>query len=379
MKKSLSFTLLELLISMAIVAVLGSVTFVVLNPVENLKRGRDIQRISEINTINKALSLFTVEYFNATMGSSTTVYISLPDASATCGAWPLPTLPSGWTYACAPSATYQKTDGTGWIPVSMNQLSFGSPISKLPIDPTNNATYYYMFNTGGSFEVSALMESSKYTLGGDNDVVSNDGGDDFTRYEQGSDLTLAPWSFEFSAFPVQAESSKKPGWYRSSGNATSTISIMSDTTSSNFLRASGWVWYIWQQNIPYNPNAIYEMDCRIRQVIDPVNGGKYFYCGWAGVASNGVTKMNYNGADSYSSQHYHAVAGGTLSAGGGWTTYTGYTSGLGNPNGGQSTCPNVSSPCKMYQDVRFIRPLFILNYSAGDGTADIDYIRVTKR
>jgi len=94
-----------------------------------------------------------------------------------------------------------KTDGTGWIPVSFDSLSFGAPFSKLPTDPTNTTSsgLYYTYIPGGSWKLTALFES------GDRAPEANkDGGVDSAVYEVGTSLTLAPfvrglvgyWDFE---------------------------------------------------------------------------------------------------------------------------------------------------------------------------------------
>ena len=56
MKKG--FTLLELLIVIAILAILATATILVLNPAELLKQARDSQRVTDIANLNSALSLY---------------------------------------------------------------------------------------------------------------------------------------------------------------------------------------------------------------------------------------------------------------------------------------------------------------------------------
>jgi hypothetical protein len=89
------------------------------------------------------------------------VYISLPDTSATCASWTgLAPLPTGWSYVCSTPANFRRTDGTGWIPVNFDASAGGSPFAVLPIDPVNNVSHYYTYVTGGSWNLTALMESS---------------------------------------------------------------------------------------------------------------------------------------------------------------------------------------------------------------------------
>jgi hypothetical protein len=129
------------------------------------------------------------------MGTANIVYISIPDSSATCTNLFLPTLPTNYTYQCSTSTNYKKTDGTGWIPVNFDSLDIGSPLSSLPIDPTNTTStnLFYTYTTGGSWELNAILESSKQKLSGGDDKTSIDGGDSYSTYEIGTDLSLSPY------------------------------------------------------------------------------------------------------------------------------------------------------------------------------------------
>jgi hypothetical protein len=98
------------------------------------------------------------------MGTSSFVYVSIPDTTSTCANLGLPSLPQGYSYRCVTSSTLQKTDGTGWIPVNLSSLSTGSPLPKLPIDPINTTStgQYYTYVAGGSWELNTILESQKY-------------------------------------------------------------------------------------------------------------------------------------------------------------------------------------------------------------------------
>ncbi len=377
--KAEAFTIVELLIIIIVLAILGLIVINTVNPGEIMKQSRDAMRVSDLQALNKVLLLYEAEG-NTSFGTANTVYLSLPDSNANCSTYALPTLPGGWSYACKPEATYKNVDGTGWVPVDFSNILSGSPMSNLPVDPVNSITgrYYYSYITGGSWELNASVEAQANVVGNSGDKVSSDGGDDPTKLEIGTNLALAPWSFEFSAFPVVANNSGFPGWFKNGG--TGSASATSDFLTPNFIRATGYVWYNWQENVPFNPDSTYKMTCRVRQVTDPTVGGKSIYCGWTGVAADGVTLVNTTGANTYSSQHYQVMSGISLTAGADWSTYTGYTKGWGSPNGNSgNSCWNSSTPCKMHQDVRYIRPLFIANYSGGNGLADIDSIIFTKQ
>ena len=190
-----SFTLIELLIVIAILALLMSIIIITLNPSEILKQTRDTKRISNLKSLNNALSIFQATKPTTNMGTANIVYISIPDSSSTCDSLGLPTLPDGYTYQCSTTDNYKKTDGTGWIPVNFDSLDIGSPLSSLPIDPTNTTStnLFYTYTTGNSWELNAILESSKQKLSGGDDKTSVDGGDSYSTYEIGTDLTLSPY------------------------------------------------------------------------------------------------------------------------------------------------------------------------------------------
>lgn len=184
-----SFTLVELLIVIGVIAVLTTAVIVALNPLDYLKQARDAQRVSDLDSINKALLVLESQGYTS-FGNPNTVYVSIPDTSSTCANLGLPSLPSGWSYRCVTQANLQRIDGNGWIPVNFSQsraLSF----SKLPIDPINATSTgnYYTYVTGGSFKLSSRLESEKYIL----NLTNKDGGSDPALYEKGNDLSLAPF------------------------------------------------------------------------------------------------------------------------------------------------------------------------------------------
>jgi len=187
-----SFTLVELMIVIAILAILSAIVIFALNPSELFKKSRDSRRITDIQTLYKGISF--MESWNTsgiTYGTSTTVYLSLPDSSTTCSSYALPTLPTGYTYNCVTSTNLRKADSNGWIPIDFTVANDNKYITSLPIDPINDINYYYSYNPGGSFEVNALLESNEYIT----KFSLNDGGDSFNSYENGSSLTDMPLTF----------------------------------------------------------------------------------------------------------------------------------------------------------------------------------------
>ncbi|MCS6789045.1 MAG: hypothetical protein NZ484_00525, partial [Patescibacteria group bacterium] len=128
------------------------------------------------------------------MGTSSIVYVSIPDTTSTCANLGLPPLPSPWQYRCTTAQNLQKIDGTGWIPIDFNQLSFGRTLSKLPIDPINNTSsfYSYVYNpTINKYEINGMFESNK-----NQQIAFIDGGDNPYNYEYGNNLNLMPNIFK---------------------------------------------------------------------------------------------------------------------------------------------------------------------------------------
>jgi prepilin-type N-terminal cleavage/methylation domain-containing protein len=188
-----SFTLIELLVAVALIAVLSVAVIMSLNPQELIKQSRDSTRLSDLQNLNKSLSWFEADTGGTGfMGSSSVIYVSIPDTTSTCANLGLPTPPSGYSYRCVTQENLKKTDGSGWIPVNFNQISFGKTLTKLPIDPINQTSTgnYYTYVAGGSWEINAFVESNKYK-----NMSLTDGGDSDNVIEIGSNLTLAPLTF----------------------------------------------------------------------------------------------------------------------------------------------------------------------------------------
>ena len=188
-KTGAGFTLIELLVVIAILAILAVAVVLVLNPMEFIRQSRDSARLTDLSTLNKALVLYQVDG-KTSFGSSSVVYVSIPDSTSTCGNLGLPGLPSGWSYNCVSSTNYTKVDGSGWIPVNLSSISYGAVMAKLPIDPVNttSSSQYYTYVTGGSWELTAVFESERYIP-----KASKDGGVDPAMFEIGSRLGIAPF------------------------------------------------------------------------------------------------------------------------------------------------------------------------------------------
>lgn len=161
------FTLVELLVVVAILGILMVAVVLAINPVEMMKKGRDATRLSDMDTLRKALDLTVAD------GATLTATATAGDSSAV-------------------GAT-QAADGTGWLGFDISDY-----LSALPLDPRNGATFddaggisrigrYLYFSDGSAYELNCYLES------GDNaGKYGTDGGDEGGVYEVGTDLTLLP-------------------------------------------------------------------------------------------------------------------------------------------------------------------------------------------
>ncbi len=160
MKKG--FTLLELLIVIGILAILSTTMVLVINPAEMLRRARDSQRISDLNTIKSALAFYLTEAASPDLDGTTPTgwfiyqHPGITVAGTDCGGQNTKTLISS-----------QAINGSGWIPVNLSGLTGGSPISGYPVDPnpaSNKRYYIYLPDQNTlTFELLANMESVTYS------------------------------------------------------------------------------------------------------------------------------------------------------------------------------------------------------------------------
>lgn len=179
--KPKGFTLLELLIVIAILAVLAAVTVVVLNPAELLARARDSQRMSDLAAIRSAISFFMVE-------SPTPVLNTRVAAGGLCA----PTYIFGsrtGTITGSTTTNSQLVDGAGWVPVNLAGLTGGSPLAAYPLDPTNTGVRFYVYACQSSplgFALVANLESAAHTGPLADRTETRDGGRCTNLYETGT-------------------------------------------------------------------------------------------------------------------------------------------------------------------------------------------------
>lgn len=190
-----SFTLIELMVGIVIVAILSIATITIINPAEFIKQMRDNNRLADITSINNAIRFLTENEPGTFIGTSSVVYVSIPDISSTCDNLGLPILPDGWSYGCVDNLSVGRVDGTGWIPVNFGHSSAGSSISRLPVDSKNSTStgnYFTYVASGNKWALAFSPEAENNKLGGANNLTIKDRGQKLSLFEVGTDLSLLP-------------------------------------------------------------------------------------------------------------------------------------------------------------------------------------------
>ena len=238
-----SFTLIELLIVIAIIGILAATVVLVLNPTQLLAQSRDGTRIQDLADINTAIKQYLADR-NTNLGTSSVVYVSIPDTNSSCSDLGLPALPTGWSYHCVSTSTLTETNGNGWIPISFSSITTGNPLPTIPIDPQNTTSTgeYYTYATNGSqYELTSYFESNNYQT-----QAAQSGNPDPTTYALGSNLDLTPFIHGLVGYWPLNEGSgtvayDKSGWGNNGtlADATTTESNVGPTWTTSGCLSGG--------------------------------------------------------------------------------------------------------------------------------------------
>lgn len=163
-KTDSGFTLMELLMVTALVAVLSTVIIMAVNPAKRIQLARDAARKNDLSQLSEAI----VAYYTRNQAQK----LPAQDSQA------------HWSTDGSPP---QDAAGSGWIPEDLSQ-----DVKILPVDPINNLQHSYRYfadpNQGSDgFKIDAAMEADSQAA-----KNANDGGIDDTRYEVGTNKSLQP-------------------------------------------------------------------------------------------------------------------------------------------------------------------------------------------
>jgi prepilin-type N-terminal cleavage/methylation domain-containing protein len=177
-KTAQGFTLIELLVVIAIIAILAVVLILVLNPAETNARARDSKRLTDLQTLQSAITIVGQEVAGLVQ------CVGIAQGTACRG-------------DSTQASNGTLVNGTGWVKIDLTQVAPNSgsivQIASLPVDPVNTtgATgYRYVYcstNTATpTWEVFTRLEA-----GSNATKMANDGGASGSYYEIGTNLTLA--------------------------------------------------------------------------------------------------------------------------------------------------------------------------------------------
>jgi prepilin-type N-terminal cleavage/methylation domain-containing protein len=183
------FTLVELLIVLALIAILAAVLIAVINPGAIMIRGRDTQRKGDLRNLAAATDAYIADIgtganlpWIARGNCSTTVpghfFFSTSTANTS-------TFPTGWPSITtgphgATGTNSTAANGTGWVPLNF-QASTIVGLGSLPLDPRNGISgtaangqsvvfvYSFTCDTNFNYEYAAKLE-------GDASGMATDGG-----------------------------------------------------------------------------------------------------------------------------------------------------------------------------------------------------------
>ncbi len=157
------FTLIELMIVIAVVSILSGLLLTVLKPGELLAKGRDARRTEDLSTLMKAVLLAQADgqlTLTSTTGCST----------------------------CTSGNGTTAIDGTGFVKFTIpsGKTGLANFIQVLPLDPSNTGSNVYTYASNGTnFELNAVLESADNTS-----KMTTDGGNAAGVYEIGTALNI---------------------------------------------------------------------------------------------------------------------------------------------------------------------------------------------
>ncbi|GIW65871.1 MAG: hypothetical protein KatS3mg094_390 [Candidatus Parcubacteria bacterium] len=220
--KKIGFTLIELIIVLAIIATLAAILITIIKPQQIFVNMRDSRRIADLNNLSRAIDLYiaditqkgtdivfvpssttlntggTINSFNGGClgGSTPTIFYSANETGSIGTTSPFTGARATNSITTATSTT---NNPPGWLPVPIGTSTYIN-LTSLPLDPRNSnlsGSFYYAFTCKSpemSYELNANLE-------GRLTEEQNDGGNNPYIYESGPDKTLLPGSTSTNFYP----------------------------------------------------------------------------------------------------------------------------------------------------------------------------------
>src|SRR3989338_11291770 len=161
-----SFTLIELLIVLAVLSILSITVILTINPSEFLKQARDSTRLSDMANINSSLNLFVVDSPDASLGTASTTYISVPDptATSTSGNYYTYTPGGSWQLTATPESNKVRTTQADQ---TTGAITKGTDLTLSPLFNPSGLVGYWKFDEGtGTSAADSSGNGNRGTWGG---------------------------------------------------------------------------------------------------------------------------------------------------------------------------------------------------------------------
>jgi prepilin-type N-terminal cleavage/methylation domain-containing protein len=157
-RKTAGFTLVEMVVVIALISLLSAFLTVIINPVQMRRKVRDVARLVDLGNLLQAVEGYVADYGYPPDEENV---LRMSDQPVVAGVAP------------------QLSDGRGWLGEDLS-----SSLAKLPTDPLNISPFVYSYKrVERKFELDAVLE--EYA-----EMMSDDSGNDSGRYELGTDLTI---------------------------------------------------------------------------------------------------------------------------------------------------------------------------------------------
>ena len=178
MRKQKGFTLIEMLVVIAIIAILAGAVILAINPAATMQKSRDATRLNDMDALRSAINAALAE-------GEIKLIVTGPHTSVDKNQNVTGTNEAGG---------YVKYE----LPPTPGKVGLGRYLPALPLDPINEGDLVYTFqSTVDNYELNCVLEHpdnavKMATDGGDNNptVLENGTYGDGGAYEVGTNLTL---------------------------------------------------------------------------------------------------------------------------------------------------------------------------------------------
>jgi len=159
------FTLLEILLVIALIAILAGIIIVAINPAKQLAAGRNVQRQSDVATILDATYQYMIDNQGTLPGDGASPDIITVPPIAACATDPVTTCNGKATGVMEICVTGGSCSGL----ISLTDLTAaGKYITAMPLDPSGsstNGTGYYMCQDSTTHRITVCAPSTETTYG----------------------------------------------------------------------------------------------------------------------------------------------------------------------------------------------------------------------